>query len=204
MSKKLFVYLHGNTFDKDNNKEELAKILKEFPEYEYYSFTGLYPYKGDTTGKKCSWFKKDYSTGQYIEDESYFESINYIKESIDAKLQELNLTWKDLILCGRSQGSFAAIVTALQNEENCHCLLTMGSLYVNHIKSFEINSNPKFYWIEMEDENILDDKRINGYKTLQQKGVKLEWLLGKDSDHDYISDTTIKIIIDKLKGLENE
>lgn len=198
--KKLFVFLHGNSLDKDDNKEDLIKILEPFPEFECYSFNAPYFYNDMGDEKKRSWLKKE-PNGDYSEKAEFFRAMSYVQDKIDNKLRELELTWKDLILCGRSQGSFIAILIALQNEEACE-LITMGSVYVDYIKSMQINSQPKFAWIEMENEEILTEEKLNGYKALQKRGVDLDWILGEGSSHDYISNETVQLVINKIKEWE--
>lgn len=195
--KKLFVYFHGNTFDKYDNRNEIEKLVNYFPDFELFCFDAPYLYKNLNNQKKRSWLLK-WEDGKYLQDKTYFDMIEYAQWKIENKMKEMNLEWKDVILCGRSQGSFVAIIIALQNPK-CACLITLWSLYVDYIKHIEFKSNPKFLWVEMEDETVLDDERKNWYKILEKRWVKFDFEIWKKSNHDFISDETIFLIRNKIK-----
>lgn len=200
-TKKLIVFFHGFGFDKSNNKEAIQSICAAFPEYSYLGIDAPFPSQRERGG--FAWFDIPKNNGDWVFDDGKLDhSLELAETAIKNKLKEENLSWEDLIIIGRSQGSLMGILLASRNNTPCHSVICFGSRFKN-CPQFELNSYPPILWFEMDTE-ISPREELDTYKDLQAKGANLTYLRGINSDHDFISPETVQDTILEIQKLNKE
>ncbi|MDD9911972.1 MAG: hypothetical protein OXR68_03370 [Alphaproteobacteria bacterium] len=196
-SRKLIVFLHGFGFDGSENPLFKDAMVKRFPEWDYISFDAPFPSGRDRGG--YAWFDITKGDRRFVLDDGKLDqSIVFLQEGIHAELEKRELSWKDLILVGRSQGAFLSILLASMSAVPCYAVVCTGSLFIP-CDQFKLNSTPPIFWFEMEDEKLPQEK-TEGYKYLISQGCDVTYAIGKNSDHDFISPETTDDIIKALEG----
>ncbi|HKL44170.1 MAG TPA: hypothetical protein VJ892_02750 [Candidatus Absconditabacterales bacterium] len=190
---KLLIFLHGFGFDKDNNKESIQQLADGLG-VEYFSFNGLFNSQRERGG--YSRFGLDRVTKKSIFDDKFYKSIDYINFTINKQLEKRNIERKDIILCGRSQGAFMAIYKGLTNDEKCHSIISLCGFAREGI-NINIKSMPEIIRLEAKNDTVLSQERKESYKKLQEDGIKIKYILDKESNHDEISRKGINKIIEK-------
>ncbi|MBN1783910.1 MAG: hypothetical protein JW812_03010 [Alphaproteobacteria bacterium] len=200
MAKKLIVFLHGFGFDKNENKASIEKIVKAFPNYDFLGIDAPFPSERERGG--YAWFSiTNTRPRKYLFDDGKLDySLQFLQKRINEALEQKKLSWKDLILIGRSQGSFLSILLSSQNVIPCYAVICLGSRF-NDVKQFKLNSFPPIFWFEMEKEEAPREK-LDVYKDLISKGLNLKYLIGKASDHNFISPETTDEIIKQIQSLD--
>jgi phospholipase/carboxylesterase len=93
------------------------------------------------------------------------------------KLHEYNLTWKDLIFIGFSQGTMMALYTALKLEEQCKAVIGFSGTVVSAEETISsCKSKPPVCMIHGTDDNIVPCTLGKfTVKTLKQNGFNAEF-----------------------------
>jgi phospholipase/carboxylesterase len=99
--------------------------------------------------------------------------FNFIQE----KLYEYNLTWKDLIFIGFSQGTMMAMYTALKLEEECKAVIGFSGTVVSAEETIaSCKSKPPVCMIHGTDDNIVPCTLGKfTVKILKQNGFNAEF-----------------------------
>jgi len=194
--KKLIIFLHGFGYTKDENIEAQNKIKEAFPSYEYLGIDAPNPSGRDRGGN--AWFYVTEGERKPVFDDRFQKSISHLQKTINDKLVETGLSWKDIIFVGRSQGAYLSILIASMHNEECTAVITLGSRFDTGYK-FEFVSKPKIFWFEM-DEEISSRAKLDNYKFLIENGFDLKYLRGENSDHDFISPETTAEVIKIIKN----
>jgi predicted esterase len=195
--KKLIVFLHGFGYTKEENMEAQNMIKEAFPNHEYIGIDAPNP-SGRARGG-YAWFYVTEGKREPVFDERFDNSISHLQKTINNKLSETGLSWKDIIFVGRSQGAYLSILIASMNEAECSGVITLGSRFVPEYK-YDVLSKPKIFWFEM-DEEISSRAKLDNYKYLLENGFDLKYLRGINSNHDFISPETTDEIIKIIKNL---
>ncbi len=199
--KKLLIFLHGFGFDRNNNQNEITQLAKSLGLDSYVSFDAPFPSNRARGG--YSWY--DYERSQInsdIESDPKFQqSIVYLKKEINTALQNAELEWKDLILCGRSQGALMSLSLGLASSEKCYAIVSLCGLM--HSAHLDVKSQPPILWLEAGQETVLSDEHKLSYKKLIKMGCKLEHFIDPETTHDDISEKAVKTISCKLKEIKN-
>lgn len=199
--KKLIVFLHGFGSTQNEQSDLVSSLRKEFPSYSYLGVDAPYDSLRERGG--WSWFDIQKEDKKWILDDGKLStSLSYLKTEINQKLNELSLSWGDLILVGRSQGSFVSILLASEHNIPCHAVVCLGSRFIK-TASIQIRSHSPILWFESEFEKPdASREKLDVYKYLLSKGMDLHYFIAKNSDHDFISPETTQLIINELQKLE--
>ncbi len=191
MKEKLFVFLHGFWFDKYNNSTSIEQIKQAFPERKFTGFNALHP-----SGRARWWYARYLKTQTWEKDyQSFEENITYLKKEINKELEKNNLTWKDLILCWRSQGAYTALHLWLTNEEKCDTIISLCG-FTDKYTTQKISGkekHPNIIRFEAKNDTVLDKERLESYTLLEKNNIPYTYILDNNSDHDNLS----------VKGIEN-
>ncbi|XVN43044.1 MAG: dienelactone hydrolase family protein [Candidatus Rickettsia vulgarisii] len=121
--KKLVVLLHGIGSDGNDLISLVPFIAKDLPDCHFISPHGVEPY--DTAPYGRQWFSRsNYNLNtNYYNLEVIGENINLLESIIKEKQQQLNLTNKDTIIIGFSQGTMVGLYLNLIQKEPFNCVV---------------------------------------------------------------------------------
>ncbi len=188
--------MHGFGYDITENSSFQNKLAESL-NAELLSLNGPFPSGRDRGG--FAWYEVTKRTPEkpktHILDNKFLISEKYIREQVEGKMKELDILWNNVIFCGRSQGAFLSIVMGLKSIPSCRCIISISGFFYKDIPGFEIKSHPKLIWIKTKHDTVLQEEKKQSYKTLEKLGVKVDYFLDKNSDHDILEDS----IIDRIK-----
>jgi predicted esterase len=185
MNKKLLVWLHGFGFDKNENSEFTAALAKEYDA----KLLGLdAPLPSGRARGGYGWFPAlRNSAGElYFLTDGIDDSAKYIIDTINEK----KVDWNNVILAGRSQGGLMALYIALTGKAHPGEILVFSSGMFIDVPI--VNKNVKITWIEAANDTLLPEKDKKSYKDLQAKGIKVNYILNENSDHDNLNISILK------------
>ncbi len=113
------------------------------------------------------------------------DSNKILSNFIDQQLARFNLTIKDLILVGFSQGAMMAIYNSLSRKEEVKSVIAYsGRVILPELTGDKILSKPKICLIHGEDDSVVPfDHFIEGQKILEKNGINHEAFSIKGLDH---------------------
>lgn len=113
------------------------------------------------------------------------EAYDYLALYIDDALNEYGLTYKDLYLCGFSQGATLALYYALMTEQKIGGCATIGGMIAPHsylVKEYK--STPDMMLIHGDLDNLVRLEALDFTKNhLQSIGCNVEAHIIKDGQH---------------------
>ncbi len=172
--KKLIIFLHGY----GSSGEDLIGLTREFerqiPSAHFISPNAPFSFN-HAFGEGYQWFGLDDYNPKVIYPQ-ILESNNILDEFIKTQLQRFELTQKDLILIGFSQGSMMAMYNSLRNpNQNAGIISYSGRLILPTLLSEKINSKPKICLIHGTEDQVLPfDNFIEAQKLLEREQIPFE------------------------------
>jgi phospholipase/carboxylesterase len=170
--KKLMVFLHGYGAN-GQDLISLAGFFKDaLPSAHFISPNA--PFKLENIFMEgYQWFSLENRDLQVMGPQ-VLHANDILNQFLDEQLQKLNLTRKDLILCGFSQGAMMAMFNALEHQEKAAAVIAYsGKLILPTMLGKKINSKPKICLVHgrqddvvpfenfVEAEEILSDQKID-------------------------------------------
>lgn len=192
--KKLLVFFHGFGFDKNNNKEFIDKLADNL-DADVFSFNALYPSMRERGG--YSWCNHEKINGKrvIIFDDDFNKSVEYILDTINKEVKKREISWDDLIFCGRSQGAFMANFIGLTTDCNPQMIISLCGLWADNLDiTTKINKNVPLYWIEAKYDDVLSRERMDTYKILQDMGCNIKYIIDDNSDHDNLDEGILRLL----------
>jgi phospholipase/carboxylesterase len=171
--KKLIVFLHGY----GASGKDLIDLSKEFkhslPEAHFISPNA--PFDLEYSNGGYQWF----SLSSYEPNILYpqiLEANRILDIFINSQLHRFNLSHKDLILVGFSQGAMMAMYNSLRNNQQIAGIISYsGRLILPTITGESINSKPKICLIHGTKDNVLPfDNFLEARELLQELEVPCE------------------------------
>ena len=165
--KKLMVFLHGY----GASGRDLIDLAKEFkhsiPSAHFISPNA--PFNLEYSDGGYQWFALD-SYEPSILYPQILESNRILDIFINLQLKRFNLSYKDLIFVGFSQGAMMAMYNSLRNhQENAGIISYSGRLILPTTLGENIKSKPKICLIHGKEDNILPfDHFIEAKRLLQE------------------------------------
>ncbi len=184
----LVVFLHGY----GANGENLINLANEFkivlPKANFISPNAVEKWEGGFPN--CyQWFSL---YGENTERKAFEQTVENIKKSneklttfIDDQLKRFNLTPKDLILVGFSQGAMMAIYNGLARQQKIKSIVAYsGRVILPNIVGEKILSKPEICLIHGEDDAVVPfDHFIEGKKILANENIPFDSCSVKGLDH---------------------
>ena len=99
--KKLFVFLHGFGFTKDENAESIRAVVECRDDMYFVSLNA--PFESSRARGGYARYDITAEKREHIFDDKFTYSLRYIKDNINKELKKHRLDRSDVILCGRSQ-----------------------------------------------------------------------------------------------------
>ena len=195
--KDLLIYLHGFGFDQSENKEQidlLCSLLNVDKLFLNASF------KSGRARGGYAWFPITPVERKKILKENFVFSLKYIKEKIEENLVTRGQTWKNIILCGRSQGGMMALYVGLEKNVSCKKIITFCSTFPK-TKYFKCRSKPSIIWMEEGKESPFRKVEKNSYKDLKEMSLNVSYFKDEKSTHDEISQEAIEKIVKIYKEI---
>jgi phospholipase/carboxylesterase len=157
--KQLVITLHGLGANGDNLLD-IAKVMNRFiASTHFVSPNAPHPY--DAYPEGCyQWFSvADRSPEKILAGAKSAEK--FLNEFIDRQLKRFNLSEKDLIVVGFSQGAMMALHTCLRRKNPAALVVGFsGSLIAPELLSSEIKSRPDVLLIHGTDDQIVPVSKI--------------------------------------------
>ncbi len=156
--KQLVVILHGVGADGDNLIDLAYYWSRALPDAHFVAPNGperydMLPPGYPVTGYQ--WFSlQDRHPQKLLEGARRAEPM--LNAFIDAELKKHNLTAKNLVIAGFSQGGMMALFTALRRKEACAGVMVYsGALVGPDLLASEIKSKPPVCWIHGEQDEVV-------------------------------------------------
>ncbi len=150
---KLVVFLHGVGADGLDLIGLSDEIMEALPSAVFLSPNAPFPYEEFPSGYQ--WFslrdRSDDKLYQGIE-----ESLPILKAYIDENLKKYDLTYKDLVLIGFSQGTMMALQLAPRLPENCFAVIGFsGALVSPNRLNKEAISKPAIFLSHGDEDQVV-------------------------------------------------
>jgi phospholipase/carboxylesterase len=150
---KLLVFLHGvgsDGHDLISLADEFANIL---PNAIFLSPNAPFPYDAYPMGYQ--WFSLNDRSPEKLY-QGIKIALPILQNYIDENLSKYNLSYKDLILIGFSQGTMMALQLAPRLEEECFAVIGFSGALINPIElEKEKKSNPPICLIHGEEDQVV-------------------------------------------------
>jgi phospholipase/carboxylesterase len=195
---KLVIFLHGYGSNGENLLALAPEISKSFPETKFIAPNASY---NCDIGLRDSyqWFTLSQNDPIKMSIE-IIESNNILDQFISEQLANHNLTKKDLILIGFSQGAMMSMYNSLKNKDKIAGILALsGRLILPN----EVNSNQNICLVHGTDDAVVPYEHLTeAEKKLTELGNNIKSHSLNDLGHaiDY---RVVKIIINYIKKLLN-
>lgn len=198
--KKLVIFLHGYLDDCSSLDAKLKPFLNNLDDFalhvpqaparcevgkgmrQWYSMYRFDPHYERRDVKKFDEFLRYYDRMSL----GLAETQQYLQPYIEQTLSEYNLDYKDLILCGFSQGAMVAIYTALMGPKRISGLVSFsgilaGSGYLlKHAKN-----RPDTLLIHGNSDKSLRPEALNFTQNkLEQLGCRVQTYVANRGDHE--------------------
>ena len=171
--KNLVVLFHGLGAD-GQNLIDIAGVMNRFiPDTHFISPNAPFPY--DMAPFGYQWFsRQDRSKDFAVKGLRAVENI--VDDFIDYQLQRFNLTEKNLVLVGFSQGTMVALHTMLRRKNPVALIVGFsGALIAPELLDDEMKSKPPVLLIHGEDDDILPISMMHeAYDALSSRKVHVE------------------------------
>ncbi len=194
MKKDLFVFLHGFGEDKNDNKKEIDSLCSLL-NTDKFSFNAPFPSGRDRGG--YAWFPITKIVRERIFNQDFEDSLNYIEKRIETELLKRKQTWKNVILCGRSQGGTMAIYTGLRQKNPCKAIISICSLFIN-TKYLKHVSSPDIIWLEAGKDQYFSKEEKKSYKSLIDMDVLVKYFIDEKASHENITNDGVSTIVNLL------
>ncbi len=150
---KLVIFLHGvgaDGFDLMGLSDEVAEIL---PNAMFLSPHAPFPYDEFSSGYQ--WFSLRDRSDEKLYQETQ-KSIPILKAYIDENLSKHNLSYKDLVLIGFSQGTMMALQIAPRLPEKCFAVIGFsGALVSPETLASEAKSKPPIFLSHGDEDQVV-------------------------------------------------
>jgi len=176
--KYLVILLHGYGANGQNLIELAEFFNKSLPDACYLAPNAIENWEGGFPD--CyQWFSlsNGFVRRSLIEMSAHIRDANKkLGDFIDKKLQELNLTRKNLIIVGFSQGAMMASYQALISKEEIAGVIGFsGKLIMPELTGDKTLSKPKICLIHGQDDMVVEFSNfIEAKETLQKEGFDFE------------------------------
>ncbi len=175
----LLIFLHG----KGGNKDSLAKFVSALAKkYDAEAFSFNAPYQSDIHEGGFYWFEKDKIDGRRkLRLPEWLYSKDFALSTISSLIHKKELSAKDVILCGHSQGGLIALYCGL--KLGVKEVITLNADVPDEVLE-DIANNPKvkIKWVQGAKDDFLDEKRKESYKKLPQN-LDFEYIISPNSTH---------------------
>ncbi len=196
--KKLFVYLHGFGFDNKEHQNVINSIAKDVYDADIIAIDAPFPSNRDRGG--FAWYDIDKISKEHIYDEKIELSSIFVVNEINALLQKYNLTWQDVIVCGRSQGGMIAMHIALEKLCEPNLIIALCSYYPEKLVTQEnIKTKTPILWIEAKNDSVLDVEKLQSYLHLQNSGINIMHIVNSKSEHDYLDKSIVEQLLNIMQ-----
>jgi predicted esterase len=188
----LLVYLHGFGYDMNENRDFTQKLANKF---NAKLFTPNAPYSSGRERGGFSWYTLTPVVREHIYDEKFEKSLAYITDLIQNELDANNMDWKDVILCGRSQGAFMSMYLTLHGPVTPNRVISFCGSYPDEIvdRGISDRSTP-IYWVEGAKDTRESQSRKDTYKRLIKEGCNIKYLVDENSDHHNLADSILDML----------
>ncbi|NDB82377.1 MAG: hypothetical protein EB127_06500 [Alphaproteobacteria bacterium] len=136
-AKNLVIFMHGL----GSNGEDLMGLVPFFedsmPDCHFYSPNGIEPC--DIIPFGYQWFSLQ-DRDPHVMEREISRSIPLVKQLIENKLKSLDLTYKDLILIGFSQGAMLSLYIAHELTEPIKAVIAFSGLFYPPTKIGSVNT----------------------------------------------------------------
>ncbi|MFT6332476.1 MAG: phospholipase/carboxylesterase [Lentimonas sp.] len=173
--KKLIIFLHGYGSSGDN----LIGLSKEFekaaPDAHFISPNAPFSLNYPMMMGGYQWFPLD-NRDPKVMYPKVLEANEILDAFISSQLNKFELTRKDVILIGFSQGSMMAMFNGLKNEEQGSGIIAYsGRLILPSWLGCEIKSKPKICLIHGKDDEVVTfDNFLEAKKILTTEQIPFE------------------------------
>lgn len=169
-AKKLIVLVHGLGSDGDDLLSLVPLVQKDLPEFHFYSPNGIEPYDMAPYGHQ--WFSlQDRSAAKILA--GVVQSTPKFAEIIKLKQDQLNLSNKDTVLIGFSQGTMMSLYLNLIQEKPFAAVIGFSGLIVP--PALPVNIKTPICLIHGENDNVININELTRTKEyLQQIGNEPE------------------------------
>ena len=197
--KKLIIFLHGYGSNGENLLALAPEISKIIPEAKFFAPNATYNCDM-AMPDSYQWFTLAQNDPIKMSVE-IAESNNILDNFIKEQLTKYNLTKKDLILIGFSQGAMMSMYNSLRSKEEPAAILALsGRLILPN----EINSKPRICLVHGTDDDVVDYHFLGeAEEGLKKLGINYETHSLDDLGHS-IDYRVVKIIQNYIKKISWE
>jgi phospholipase/carboxylesterase len=174
-TKQIIFLLHGFAMRGEHMIRMFANyVIEQFPDAYFFAPNG--PHECREYPGKYDWLRYD---GDWTP-ENIYRTINHTAELlnhfIDQKLRQYNLTDKNLMFVGFSQGTRIALHTGLRRSKACAGILGYsGALTLPEYLKHDIKSYPKIKLIHGEDDQVVHVRYFyDACAQLKSVGVQVD------------------------------
>lgn len=184
------IFLHGKGDEPHHPKHDIINEIAKARGAELIHINATRPHR---SGNK--WFN---SSSKFEEtDKETIEQFNHSVEQILAEVDKLaearDISYDDIIFCGRSQGAFMSLHIGLTYGAK-EIISIFGYFPTNLQYNIDIKKDIPILWLEAENEEVINAERRASYKILQSLGCNLTYKIAPKSSHDYIDPTILDLI----------
>ncbi len=194
---KLVVFLHGVGSDGHDLIGLATDIATAIPNAIFLSPNAPFPYDAYSMGYQ--WFSlSDYSPDKLYQGIKI--ALPILKDYIDENLAKFNLSYKDLVLIGFSQGTMMALQLAPRLAEACFAVIGFSGALVNPTAlEQEIIAKPPICLIHGDDDQVVPLTRHRlTVQALNALDIPLKEYVIKDMGHS-INNQALNLAINFLK-----
>jgi phospholipase/carboxylesterase len=198
--KKLVIFIHGY----GSNGEDIGFLINYFKKEikDGIFLNPNAPFKMTEFDNAYYWFPIDELDEEYLM-QKVKDVYPIFEKYIEESLEKYNLTYKDIILVGFSQGAVLAIHAALRLKEKIMAVISFSGAMAdpNNITRSEMVSKPKIILIHGDCDSVLPCAySIKAHRVLQNLNIPVELKIIKNLDHS-INQQSIDYAINFIKEL---
>ena len=193
---KLLVYLHGFGFDSKEHLEFTETLANSLNANTLF-IDAPFESKRERGGYAWCNLSKDLTNDAF--DEKLDFSMQYIIKKTEEELENLNLNWNNVIICGRSQGAYVAMHMIFNELCKPNFIISLCSYYPQkYLEQGIKEKNTPILWVEAKNDIVVNTEKKRSYKELIAQGCNLTYILNEKSEHDYLDSSIIKQLLNVI------
>ena len=180
----LLIYLHGKGADK-NKHSEFVQNLAIQENADALAFNAPLLYK-----QGYSWFTSTIINDEKnVSQDDFDNSIEYIMN----KVTNTAVDYKNIIICGHSQGAAMALAIGMLHPFK-KVISICGDLAYN--LNYQVgNPSKNIIWIEGAKDTYLTDYRKKSFSIIKDKNIDFHYILSTETQHDCFSPDLLQEIV---------
>ena len=205
--KKLLVFLHGYVDSSDSIDRKIS-LLDNFPNFAIHIPQA--PLECEIYESKRQWYSmhkfdpEDERRTVPTMDEcvalynkmapGLMEANDYLQPYIENALNEYGLDYKDLFLCGFSQGAMCALYTGLMFPEKIGGIISFSGILAGHKRAIkEAKTHPDVLLIHGNSDNLIRYEALDFTASeLKKIGCKVETYTVQNGNHMIMPDALVQ------------